>query len=275
MQVLTWVVTGLLAGWMIRIGTRSRRGFGALGDLVTGTTGAMIGGWLFRGLGVVAPDSFAGHVIVALFGAGALHGALALLQRVWLSTRLGVHAAVAPLSEDLETQISRLAERERRVLAAVLRRRPVSHDPNKVFDAQLTFGERVADRVATFGGSWAFIGLFLTAMMIWMALNQESGQPFDPYPFILLNLVLSCVAALQAPVIMMSQNRQSAKDRLDAKSDYEVNLRAEMEIMALHEKLDAARDQDWKTLEHILSAQNERLARLEQMLGTRADGSTE
>jgi uncharacterized membrane protein len=211
---------------------------------------------------------------VALFGAGALHGALALLQRVWLSTRLAVHAAVAPLSEDLEAQISRLAERERRVLAAVLRRRPVSHDPNQVFDAQLTFGERVADRVATFGGSWAFIGLFLTAMMIWMALNQETGRPFDPYPFILLNLVLSCVAALQAPVIMMSQNRQSAKDRLDAKSDYEVNLRAEMEIIALHEKLDAARDQDWTTLEHLLAAQNERLARLEQMLGGRIDGST-
>lgn len=274
MQVLTWVVTGLLAGWMIRIGSRSGRGFGALGDLVTGTTGAMIGGWLFRGLGVIAPDSFAGHVIVALFGAGALHGALGLLPRVWLPTGSGPHAAAGPPSGDLEAQISRLAERERRVLASVLGRRPLSHDPNQTFDAQLTFGERVADRVAAFGGSWAFIGLFLTAMMIWMALNEEIGQPFDPYPFILLNLVLSCVAALQAPVIMMSQNRQSAKDRLDARSDYEVNLRAEMEIMALHEKLDAARDRDWKTLEHLLAAHDDRLARLEQVLGAREDGPT-
>ena len=175
---------------------------------------------------------------------------------------------------DLATQINRLGELERRVLAAILGRRPVSYDPNRAFDEQATFGERAADRVAAFGGSWIFIGLFLTAMMIWIALNQESARPFDAYPFILLNLVLSCLAALQAPVIMMSQNRQAAKDRLDAKTDYECNLRAEMEIMRLHEKLDAAREHEWAALAELVTAQSERLTRLEQLLAFRSNTST-
>jgi uncharacterized membrane protein len=119
------------------------------------------------------------------------------------------------------------------------------HDPNQVFDAQLTFGQRVADRVAIFGGSWTFIGLFLFGLGVWMLVQDQLAHPFDPYPYILLNLVLSCVAALQAPVIMMSQNRQAAKDRHDLRNDYEINLRAEMEIMSLHAKLDAVREHEW------------------------------
>ena len=102
----------------------------------------------------------------------------------------------------------------------------------------MTFGQRVADRVASFGGSWTFIGIFLLIMLVWMIINTEMRRPFDVYPFILLNLLLSCLAALQAPVIMMSQNRQAAKDRNDAKLDYEVNVRAETEIARLHEKID-------------------------------------
>jgi uncharacterized membrane protein len=117
-----------------------------------------------------------------------------------------------------------------------------------VFDQQLTFGQRVADRVAAFGGSWTFIGMFLLVMLMWMIWNSEDVRRFDPYPFILLNLVLSCLAALQAPVIMMSQNRQSAKDRLDARTDFEVNVRAEAEITRLHAKFDELRERDWVDL---------------------------
>ena len=103
-----------------------------------------------------------------------------------------------------------------------------------------TFGQRIADKVASFGGSWTFILSFGAVILIWIGLNTAllRAKAFDPYPYILLNLMLSCVASIQAPVIMMSQNRQAAKDRLQADSDYEVNLRAELEISALHKKLD-------------------------------------
>lgn len=111
-------------------------------------------------------------------------------------------------------------------------------DTNREFDKTLTFGQRMADRVAAFGGSWAFIGIFGAILIVWIALNvtlvSQRRHAFDPYPFILLNLVLSTLAALQAPVIMMSQNRQSAKDRLDAQHDYEINVKAEIEIEELH-----------------------------------------
>ena len=128
---------------------------------------------------------------------------------------------------------------------------------------------QVADRVASFGGSWAFIGIFLTGMVAWMAMNRDMKAPFDPYPYILLNLILSCLAALQAPVIMMSQNRQGARDRVDARGDYEVNLRAEMQIMALHAKLDATRDPEWVRIAEHMILQSERLARIEERLGVR------
>jgi uncharacterized membrane protein len=140
------------------------------------------------------------------------------------------------VAHDLEAQIGRLGMVERFVLAKLLRRQPVSSDPAER-DEEPTLGERVADRVASFGGSWTFIFLFLAAMAAWIGFNASAGE-FDPYPFILLNLILSCLAALQAPVIMMSQNRQATKDRLEAQHDYEVNLKAEMEIIALHAKLD-------------------------------------
>lgn len=110
-------------------------------------------------------------------------------------------------------------------------------DTNAEFEENLSFGQRMADRVAAFGGSWAFIGLFSGVLLVWIVFNMSMSaahrRSFDPYPFILLNLVLSTLAALQAPVIMMSQNRQSAKDRLDAKHDYEINVKAETEIEEL------------------------------------------
>lgn len=128
-----------------------------------------------------------------------------------------------------------------RFFAEQLRRASAPRDPNEIFAERLTFGERLADRVAAVGGSWSFIigfGLFLVA---WAALNTVilAANAFDPFPFIFLNLMLSMLAALQAPIIMMSQNRQAAKDRLEVRLDYETNLRSEAEIANLNAKVDA------------------------------------
>ncbi len=121
-----------------------------------------------------------------------------------------------------------------------LLRKHIVRNVNVEEEERKTFGQRIADRVAAFGGSWTFILGFLAMIVVWMIINTAilRSKAFDAYPYILLNLVLSCLAALQAPVIMMSQNRQSAKDRLQADSDYEVNLKAELEIANLHKKID-------------------------------------
>lgn len=125
----------------------------------------------------------------------------------------------------------------------IAERLPISRNVH-VLDDEPTFGQTAADAVARFGGSWAFIGMFALVLVGWVVLNsylllRDGGKPFDPYPYILLNLFLSMLASIQAPVILMSQNRQGEKDRLSAQNDYEVNLKAELEIMALHEKMDA------------------------------------
>jgi uncharacterized membrane protein len=127
-----------------------------------------------------------------------------------------------------------------RFFAGPFRRAPRVRDVNEVFDQRLTFGDRLADRVAAIGGSWNFIIGFGLFMVVWAVLNTVvlTRHSFDPFPFIFLNLMLSMLAALQAPVIMMSQNRQAAKDRLDMRLDYETNLRSEAEIASLHEKID-------------------------------------
>ncbi|MCI0355369.1 MAG: DUF1003 domain-containing protein [Acidobacteria bacterium] len=120
----------------------------------------------------------------------------------------------------------------------------VSRNLNEEEEERLTFGQRVADRVAAFGGSWTFIILFMGLLNVWMAVNfYLDRQAFDPFPFILLNLALSTLAALQGPVIMMSQNRQSAKDRLKADLDYQINLKAELEVAQLHGKMDRIYEQ--------------------------------
>lgn len=135
-----------------------------------------------------------------------------------------------------------LPEREQRVLRRIASRAAISRNVDETFRGELSFGDRVADRVAAFGGSWSFIGLFAAVIAGWVVLNLwVLTQPADPYPFVFLNLILSMVAAVQAPVIMMSQNRQAAKDRIAAAHDYEVNLKAELEIMSLHEKVDDIR----------------------------------
>jgi uncharacterized membrane protein len=154
---------------------------------------------------------------------------------------------------------------ERKALALAIQRRALTEDPNRKLTEQSTLGERVADRVAKLGGSWTFIALCLLFLLIWIVLNYAilGTRAFDPYPFIFLNLMLSMVAALQAPVIMMSQNRQSATDRQMAVHDYEVNLKAEIEIMALHEKMDALRSEQ---LAALLLKQQEQIDLLTRLL---------
>jgi uncharacterized membrane protein len=164
-------------------------------------------------------------------------------------------------------ELHRLGELERRVVARFLGRDSSLKNPNAVFDARLTIGQRLADGVAAFGGSWTFILLFAAVMTVWLIVNARATRPFDPFPFILLNLVLSCLAAMQAPVIMMSQNRQATKDRIDAQHDYEVNLRAELEIVALHAKLDELRDAQWRTLIDLQERQMATLQRLAERSG--------
>jgi uncharacterized membrane protein len=146
------------------------------------------------------------------------------------------------------------------VVRSTAERRPISEDINETFDGRQTFGERLADRVATFGGSWTFLIAFGLFLLAWTVLNLVLRRDaFDPYPFIFLNLVLSMLAAIQAPVIMMSQNRQASKDRLDAGNDYQVNLKAEIEIMALLEKVEhlTARQEEQTELIRRLLAQKE------------------
>src|SRR3954469_14236758 len=166
-----------------------------------------------------------------------------------------------------DASVEGLSERERRVLHSFATRLHISRNTNRQFDEKLTFGQRLADKVAAFGGSWTFILIFAAVLLTWVVLNTiilaRRGNTFDPYPYILLNLFLSMIAALQAPVIMMSQNRQAAKDRLDAAHDYEVNLKAELEILGLHEKLDELREKKWAEL---ILMQQEQIKLLTELL---------
>jgi len=142
----------------------------------------------------------------------------------------------------------------------------ISTNINIEFERRFTLGERVADKVAEFGGSWSFMFAFATVLLVWIVINSTAflTQPFDPYPYILLNLVLSCLAAIQAPVIMMSQNRQEAKDRLRGEHDYRVNLKAEIEIRHIIAKLDQLVTHQWQRLLEIQRLQLE-------LLGERAE----
>jgi uncharacterized membrane protein len=149
----------------------------------------------------------------------------------------------------LGRSVDLLSEVERAVIDRIVARGAISRDLSLDGPEDQTFGQRLADQVAAVGGSWGFIIAFGVILVAWIALNlwglaQAGLKPFDPYPFIFLNLMLSMLAAIQAPVIMMSQNRQAEKDREAARHDYEVNLKCELEIMALHEKMDALRDHD-------------------------------
>ncbi len=170
----------------------------------------------------------------------------------------------------LKKTLDTLNAREKYVLQHMKDKVPISRNARAEALEKLTFGQRLADKVASFGGSWPFIIIFGCILISWISLNVFlvfiHKKPFDPFPFILLNLMLSMVAALQAPVIMMSQNRQSAHDRLDAEHDYEVNLKAELEIMELHEKIDELREQQWKQLMDVQEQQMNKLLELEKLI---------
>ena len=159
-----------------------------------------------------------------------------------------------------EDDVAVIGSNEAVVLHQIEVGRPISRDAADVADEQSTFGDRLADRVASIGGSWTFIIAFSLVLLAWMLLNTDVlthwGMSFDPYPYIFLNLMLSTLAAIQAPVIMMSQNRQASKDRLTASLDYQVNLRTELELLRLQQKIDHA----------VISRIDQLVARLEERL---------
>jgi uncharacterized membrane protein len=171
----------------------------------------------------------------------------------------------------LEGERGELTALERQVIESLARHEILSANVDAEFEGELTLGERLADRVANFGGSWRFILIFGSVLVVWILLNTALvvfGR-FDPYPFILLNLVLSCIAAVQAPVIMMSQNRVEARDRLRADHDYRVNLKAELEIRHLHEKLDHLLSHQW---ERLIEVQQVQIELLEELAAARGVG---
>ncbi len=160
------------------------------------------------------------------------------------------------VKEVLQDEIGELTTLDQEVVESLREHEILSENIGNQFDKKLTFGERLSDQIAAFGGSWRFIILFGAVLVVWIIINTAllATRAFDPYPFILMNLILSCLAALQAPVIMMSQNRSEARDRARAENDYKVNLKAELEIRHLHEKID-----------HLLRKQYNRLFEIQQI----------
>jgi uncharacterized membrane protein len=175
------------------------------------------------------------------------------------------------LSEKLfRTKYDRLGKQEKHVAHHIAEKSHIARNVTQGFSEKMTFGQRLADKVAAFGGSWTFISLFAIVLVVWIILNsfiliRYSSKSFDPYPYILLNLFLSMLAAIQAPIILMSQNRQAYKDRMSAEHDYEVNLKAELEILTLHEKIDLLREEQWSEL---ISIQQKQLTLLGQLTNT-------
>jgi len=164
----------------------------------------------------------------------------------------------------LESEKGELSSLEQEVVQSLREHEVLASNVDAEFEKTWTLGERLADRMATFGGSWACLILVSIFLSRWFVMNSLVllWRPVDPFPFILLNLVLSCLAAIQAPIIMMSQNRQEAKDRLRARHDYQVNLKAELEIRQLHEKIDHLLSHQWERLVEIQEVQLELLSEL-------------
>ena len=162
-----------------------------------------------------------------------------------------------------KTERGEMSKLDKEVVQSLVEHETLVKNINAQFDHKRTFGERVSDKVASFGGSWKFIGIFALFMFCWITINTILllQKPFDPFPFILLNLILSTIAAIQAPVIMMSQNRKDARDRLRAEHDYKVNLKAELEIRHLHEKIDNLMRHQWQ---HLLEIQELQLDLMEE-----------
>jgi uncharacterized membrane protein len=178
------------------------------------------------------------------------------------------HTAERLLGRSFES----LDESAKKVARHMSGRKHIARNISAEFDV-MTPGQRAADAVATFGGSWTFIFIFAAILIAWVLLNSvilaKQGGAFDPYPYILLNLFLSMLASIQAPVILMSQNRQAQKDRMNAEHDYEINLKAELEIMLLHEKVDLLRENQWSEL---IKLQQDQLKLLRDLFDRRAAG---
>ena len=164
----------------------------------------------------------------------------------------------------IEEDKGELSSLEEQVVKSMQEQEILTKNINDEYDKHLTFGEKLSDSIADFGGSWRFIIIFGVTLFLWVALNSVTlfWKPYDPYPYIFLNLILSCLAAIQAPIIMMSQNRQETKDRLRAEHDYRVNLKAELEIRSLHEKLDHLLVNQWQRLLEIQGIQMELMEEL-------------
>jgi uncharacterized membrane protein len=160
------------------------------------------------------------------------------------------------ITQLIEEEVGEMSQLEKEVVDSIQTNKILSENIEEDINDPLTFGQRIADKIAAFGGSWTFIIIFFCFIGFWMLVNiwMLAAKPFDPYPFILLNLILSCLAAIQAPIIMMRQNRQEDKDRRRSEHDYKVNLKAEIEIRLLHEKLD-----------HLMVHQNKRLLEIQQL----------
>ena len=164
----------------------------------------------------------------------------------------------------MEDEKGELSSLEKDVINKLTEYETISVNIDNEFDSTLTFGEKLSDKIAAFGGSWNFIITFGLIIFLWIGINSYFliTQPFDPYPFILLNLILSTLAALQAPVIMMSQNRQETRDRKRSEEDYKINLKAELELRQLHQKVDHLLVQQWERMMGIQELQLEMLEEL-------------
>lgn len=169
----------------------------------------------------------------------------------------------------LESERGELSSLEQEVVRSLQEHEILASNVDEEFEQHWTFGERLADKIAAFGGSWTFLICFAIFLLIWVAMNSLVllWRPLDPYPFIFLNLILSCLAAVQAPVIMMSQNRQETKDRQRVEQDYRTDLKAELEVRALHEKLDHLIIQQWERLLEIQRLQVEMMEELGKKKG--------
>src|SRR5262249_184840 len=184
--------------------------------------------------------------------------------------------AIARLARQLlELDEGDLRPREKAVIERAAKRLAISRNIDLEYQREAKFGERLADRVAEVGGSWGFLIGFAAVIFAWVALNSVvlARGAFDPYPYILLNLALSRLAAVQAPIILMSQNRAAARDRLVAAHDYEVNLKAEIEIAALHDKLEQIRSIELAALTEKLGCADEVAGRKSDHMGKRAQGA--
>jgi uncharacterized membrane protein len=164
----------------------------------------------------------------------------------------------------LEAEKGEITTLEKEVLRSLHSHELLAKNVEAELEEEWSLGERLADRIASFGGSWTFMSCFGAFLALWIGMNTFVlvARPPDPYPFILLNLILSCLAAIQAPIIMMSQNRQEAKDRLRSQHDYQVNLKAELEIRHLHDKVDHLLSHQWERLAEIQEIQLELLSEL-------------